>query len=356
MKKSIFIAILLFATSFLAYSQSPAVHKSVKVTKKSKLIGNVTIGSSSFDGSAVLTVTSTTQGVLMPRMNTASRDAISSPTDGLLIFNTQTNLYEFFETTWQAVGTDGTGDSSFVTLQWDTAKAFNNTNIQFTDSTTFQEHLQADKSFEVNGNALILGEAKFASSGIANIGSPVANNLHGFSGVGTTLGGFEKAFWDLNSVSALMGFCFSSFNASENVIFVDITNVVGVNANRAWTVNNDGGTVEMSWFSTVPVIQQAQVTDLKDAFINYGLLSAVGGATPLDLDGGTLAAGKIGIGITVPATSAALDVSTTTGAILFPRMNTAARDNLTAVNGMVIYNTSLNKLQVRAASAWVSLH
>ena len=66
--------------------------------------------------------------------------------------------------------------------------------------------------------------------------------------------------------------------------------------------------------------------------------------------------GNVGIGTSAPASSAILEVSSTTGAILFPRMNTTERDALTAVDGMVIYNTSLSKLQVRAASAWVSLH
>lgn len=42
-------------------------------------------------------------------------------------------------------------DSSFVVVRKDTNKAFNNTNIQTVDSSIFQEHLQTNKSFEVNG-------------------------------------------------------------------------------------------------------------------------------------------------------------------------------------------------------------
>ena len=66
--------------------------------------------------------------------------------------------------------------------------------------------------------------------------------------------------------------------------------------------------------------------------------------------------GNVGIGTTSPATSAKLEVSSTTGALLFPRMTTAQRDALTAVDGMVVYNTSLSKLQVRAGGSWISLH
>lgn len=60
--------------------------------------------------------------------------------------------------------------------------------------------------------------------------------------------------------------------------------------------------------------------------------------------------------ITPPATSAILDLQGTTGAVLFPRLTTTQRDALTPTNGMVIYNSTTNKLQVRAAGAWVDLH
>ncbi len=67
--------------------------------------------------------------------------------------------------------------------------------------------------------------------------------------------------------------------------------------------------------------------------------------------------GQIGIGTSAPDASAALDVTSTTGGILFPRMTTAQRDAIASpANGLVLYNTSTDKLQVRAAAAWVDLH
>lgn len=64
--------------------------------------------------------------------------------------------------------------------------------------------------------------------------------------------------------------------------------------------------------------------------------------------------GRVGIG-TSPATSAKLDVSSTTGAVLLPRMTTAQRDALTAANGMVIYNTTTSTIQGRQGGAWTNL-
>lgn len=54
-------------------------------------------------------------------------------------------------------------------------------------------------------------------------------------------------------------------------------------------------------------------------------------------------------------TSVALEVQSTTGALLLPRMTTAQRDALTAVNGMLIYNTTANQVQARVNGAWTAL-
>ena len=61
--------------------------------------------------------------------------------------------------------------------------------------------------------------------------------------------------------------------------------------------------------------------------------------------------GKVGIGTTAP--QGALDVVSTSGAFIVPRMTTAQRDALTAVNGMIIYNTSTNQFNFRENGAWV---
>ena len=55
-------------------------------------------------GSSLVQVDSTTQGVLLPRMTTTQRDAISSPATGLEIYNTTTNRKEVYNgTIWRAV-------------------------------------------------------------------------------------------------------------------------------------------------------------------------------------------------------------------------------------------------------------
>ena len=65
--------------------------------------------------------------------------------------------------------------------------------------------------------------------------------------------------------------------------------------------------------------------------------------------------GQVGIGTAAPAASALLELASTTGALLLPRMTTTQRDALTAVNGMLIYNTTAAKFQGYEAGAWVNL-
>lgn len=53
--------------------------------------------------------------------------------------------------------------------------------------------------------------------------------------------------------------------------------------------------------------------------------------------------------------SAALEVQSTLGALLLPRMTTAERDALNAYNGMMIYNTTTNDTNFYEDGGWVSI-
>jgi len=59
------------------------------------LYAQVGIGTATPAASAKLDISSTTQGFLPPRMTTAQRDGISNPAEGLVIFNTSTNGFEY---------------------------------------------------------------------------------------------------------------------------------------------------------------------------------------------------------------------------------------------------------------------
>jgi hypothetical protein len=79
MRKILYILIFILSLS-LSYGQGVAINND---------------GSDS-DASAILDVKSTTQGILYPRMTDAQRDAITSPVDGLTIFNTSSGCINYY--------------------------------------------------------------------------------------------------------------------------------------------------------------------------------------------------------------------------------------------------------------------
>ena len=65
-------------------------------------LGNVGIGTTT--PTALLDISSTTNGVLLPRMTTTQVNAISSPATGLTVYNTTLNTLCFYNgTSWQKV-------------------------------------------------------------------------------------------------------------------------------------------------------------------------------------------------------------------------------------------------------------
>ncbi|MDO3644718.1 hypothetical protein [Mucilaginibacter sp. L3T2-6] len=65
---------------------------------------HVSIGDENYDNSAVLTLNSTTNGFLPPRMTTTQRDSIGTPSEGLIVYNkTSKKLNLYNGTGWQEI-------------------------------------------------------------------------------------------------------------------------------------------------------------------------------------------------------------------------------------------------------------
>jgi hypothetical protein len=81
--------------------------------------GTVGIGTTTPDPKAILELQSSAAGILIPRMSTAQKTAISSPPNGLLVFDTDLNSFSYFnskDASWAKMLTDAqglvTGDAS----------------------------------------------------------------------------------------------------------------------------------------------------------------------------------------------------------------------------------------------------
>ena len=79
-------------------------------TASAQTIRNLGIGTASPDTTAILDIVSTSKGILLPRMTTDQRDAIVAPANALLIYNTDQQCYNFYDSVanqWQGMGCTG---------------------------------------------------------------------------------------------------------------------------------------------------------------------------------------------------------------------------------------------------------
>jgi len=86
-------------------------------------IGQVAIGTTdpvTPDASSMLDVQSTTKGILVPRMTTAQRTAISSPATGLLVFDLTTETFWFYTTAWEELVAGSSASNELVDADGDT--------------------------------------------------------------------------------------------------------------------------------------------------------------------------------------------------------------------------------------------
>ena len=104
----------------------------------------VGIGTTTPEISSILDIQSTTKGFLLPRLTSAERDAISLPATGLLIYNTTTSLFNFYNLGWNNFvtglvlpinGGTGIANSNLATLALPGAFATTITTTAVTDIT-----------------------------------------------------------------------------------------------------------------------------------------------------------------------------------------------------------------------------
>jgi hypothetical protein len=81
-------------TGAIIVAGGAGISGNVNVGGNETISGNLGIGTTSVNSSAILDIQSTSQGILLPRLSTTQRDAISNPASGLIIYNTSTESLE----------------------------------------------------------------------------------------------------------------------------------------------------------------------------------------------------------------------------------------------------------------------
>jgi hypothetical protein len=78
------------------------------------------IGTVTPNASSILDVTSITQGMLTPRMTTAQRTAITSPANGLIVYDTDLNAFEYYDAggvVWRKIYGDAQGRINYKLIK-----------------------------------------------------------------------------------------------------------------------------------------------------------------------------------------------------------------------------------------------
>ena len=130
---------------------------------------NVGVGTNTPNASAKLDVTSTSSGILIPRMTSAQRTTIATPAQGLLVYDTNTNSFWFYNAStwtnlvssgWALTGNSGTDPSNnFIGTTDDQPLIFKVNN-------TWAGQLHPD----IANIFLGVNSGKAATSGVANSG------------------------------------------------------------------------------------------------------------------------------------------------------------------------------------------
>ena len=172
---------------------------------------NVGIGTNTPQASAQLDVSSTTKGMLAPRMTTAQRNAIASPAKGLLVYDTDLNaLYHHNGAGWAAVGGGGGGFGLPYAA---------NVNL-------------AGTAFEINnagsGTVLSLGASSGSAISAYNTGNSATIGV-------TSTNGFGVYAQSFNSIPIYA----LSTNANNMLAAIRTNNTGGGNGVHATASNND---------------------------------------------------------------------------------------------------------------------
>lgn len=133
--------------------------------------------------------------------------------------------------------------------------------------------------------------------------------------------------------------------------------IVGYNFKTPFNNAYYGGIGIWTTNGSLTHIRAFTVDSTASTTVRFGVNTTPASTNTFQVNGTSAMSGAAVIGATTRDASAALTVTSTTSGLLFPRMTETQRNAIASpTDGLVIYNTTATKLQVRAGGAWVNLH
>ncbi len=317
-------------------------------------VDQLAVGTNTVAASAAVTISSTTRGFLLPRMTSAQRDAIASPAEGLLIYNTTDGigLQNWDGVAWVSIGggviPDGVllADGSVpLTASWDVG-GFRLENVgapnsdddavnRGTMNTAISTAVAAISGFvETDGSTPMTAAWDFGGFNLTNVaGLAVGTNTLGASAA-------------LQIDSTTRGFLLPRVTTTQrDLIGTPATGLLVYNTTTARLESYSGSAWVAVGNGSTPagVLLQDGTTPLT---ANWG----VGGFDITNVD-------QLAVGTNTVAASAAVTIDSTTRGLLPPRMTTVQRDAIgSPAVGLQIYNTTADEPQVyKNTGGWSSI-
>ena len=335
--------------------------------------GSVVFGNTTADASAKVQIDSTTQGFLAPRMTAAQRDAITTPATGLVVYNTDGNTMDYYNgTIWTSFASSAGSASTVIDADSDTQiqveESADDDTIRFDTAGTERMVISATGDVGI-GTASPSNDLEVV--GDARADSIILNGTAGDAPTYITQSGLDwDSFADAMTLDATttidMDTNSANLNFDSDTFVIDSANNrigMGIAAPAdkfAISMNDDALSIRDSADADNERVRLA-VSD----FSNGEIYVYDGNETQMFYasNAGTISSSYTGMLIrdydstAIPSDvgSAALHFDVTGKGILFPRMDTTARDAIaTPATGLVIYNTTTNTTDYYNGSAWVS--
>ena len=341
------------------------------------------VGNNSVDASAQLDITASSKGLLIPRLTTTQRNAISSPATGLLIWNTTDSTLQQYRglSGWSAIGGGGSTYSAGYGLSLATTTFSADTAILSTKAngtkqkdsvvsllssylpksggtytTTSGDGLALTSSTVTSGNLVSLTNTGTAATSntktVLNIASSGANA----TGSQTTYG-LQVANTNTGAGSNVAGYFSASGGTANYALQVPTGNVVfgGTNSfGLPFFVNS--AITSLSGFTVAGASLSADATNAYLASNTPSVGFSIGASgnyyIQLDKTKKSLAISSSTSQPTADATSV-IDIQSTTKGFLQPRMTQTQRDAIaTPATGLQVYNTATNGNNTYDGVSW----
>jgi|694.fasta_scaffold12227_3 hypothetical protein len=334
------------------------------------------VNGTTIDASAIFQVNSTTKGFLPPRMTTTQRDAIVSPATGLRIYNTTTNTNDTYNgTVWQSNSVSGVSGA----IQFSNGSAFASDAANlFWDDTNNRLGVGTNaptSALDVNGTADGVTAIRFKSqysvfgtlwSDNTQVG--ICRNFRGTGGnaclslgavgVGVRTGGDHTAVATLDikgsgSTSATTSLLVQNSAGTQSLKIADdlgfqIGALAAAGAGQSIRTDNGGGGVNgginTNFNNGATWIDDTNTRAMHIAY-NGGVLFPNTTRYPITIGSATKA-----------VASAQLEMVSTTQGFLPPRMTTTQKNAIASpAAGLVVYDSTTNKLCCYNGSTWNDL-